>query len=55
MLIAYMKEVFPDYETNQPNIKDLEAYYKQARYKFDTDPQFKKLSQQTVVSLQAYD
>ena len=28
MLIAYMKEAFPDYETNQPDIKDLDTYYK---------------------------
>jgi arginyl-tRNA synthetase len=38
MLIAYMKEVYPDYETNLPDIKDLDGYYKAARAKFDTDP-----------------
>ena len=45
MLIAYMKETFPDYETNQPDIKDLDTYYKQARHRFDSDPEFKKVSQ----------
>ena len=55
MLIAYMKETFPDYETNQPDIKDLDTYYKQARHRFDSDPNFKKISQETVVRLQAYD
>ena len=45
MLIAYMKEAFPDYETNKPDIKDLDGYYKQARGRFDSDPEFKKLSQ----------
>lgn len=55
MLIAYMRETFPDYETKMPDIKDLDGYYKQARARFDSDPAFKKLSQETVVKLQAYD
>ena len=55
MLIAYMKETFPDYETKEPEIKDLDDYYKAARKKFDSDPEFKKISQETVVRLQAYD
>lgn len=55
MLIAYMKETFPDYQTKQPEISDLDTYYKAARSKFDSDPAFKKLSQETVVKLQAYD
>lgn len=55
MLIAYMREAFPDYETNLPDIKDLDGYYKAARGRFDSDPAFKKLSQETVVKLQAYD
>jgi arginyl-tRNA synthetase len=55
MLIAYMREAYPDYETSMPDIKDLDGYYKQARARFDSDPAFKKLSQETVVKLQAYD
>lgn len=55
MLIAYMKETFPDYETKTPEIKDLDEYYKAARKKFDEDPEFKKKSQLTVVELQSYD
>jgi len=55
MLIAYMREAYPDYETSFPDIKDLDGYYKEARAKFDSDPVFKKLSQETVVKLQAYD
>lgn len=55
MLIAYMKQTFPDYETKEPEIKDLDDYYKAARKKFDTDPEFKRISQETVVKLQAYD
>lgn len=38
MLIAYMKLTFPDYQTKEPEIKDLDDYYKAARKKFDTDP-----------------
>ena len=45
MLIAYMKETFPDYEEKAPEIKDLDDYYKAARAKFDSDPEFKKISQ----------
>ena len=45
MLIAYMKETFPDYEDKMPEIKDLDEYYKAARAKFDSDPEFKKTSQ----------
>jgi arginyl-tRNA synthetase len=45
MLIAYMREVYPDYETSFPDIRDLDGYYKQARARFDSDPAFKKLSQ----------
>jgi arginyl-tRNA synthetase len=55
MLIAYMREAYPDYETNPPDVKDLDTYYKAARARFDSDPAFKKLSQETVVKLQAYD
>ena len=55
MLISYMKETFPNYQTELPDIKDLDTYYKEARQRFDSDPAFKKLSQETVVRLQAYD
>jgi arginyl-tRNA synthetase len=55
MLIAYMREAYPDYETNFPDVRDLDTYYKAARARFDSDPAFKKLSQETVVRLQAYD
>ncbi len=55
MLIAYLKENYPDYQVNTPDIRDLDAYYKAARKRFDEDPEFKKLSQLTVVKLQAYD
>ncbi len=38
MLIAYLKQNYPDYQTNTPDISDLDAYYKAARKRFDTDP-----------------
>lgn len=38
-----------------PDVRDLDTYYKAARAKFDSDPVFKKISQETVVKLQAYD
>jgi arginyl-tRNA synthetase len=28
MLIAYMREAYPDYETSFPDIRDLDGYYK---------------------------
>lgn len=55
MLIAYLKETNPEYSSKLPEIKDLDDFYKAARKKFDSDPEFKKLSQETVVKLQAYD
>lgn len=45
MLIAYMKQEFPDYNQIMPDIKDLDEYYKAARKRFDSNPEFKKLSQ----------
>jgi hypothetical protein len=36
-------------------VRDLDGYYKAARGRFDSDPAFKKVSQETVVKLQAYD
>jgi len=38
-----------------PDVKDLDGYYKAARHRFDTDAEFKKVSKETVVKLQAYD
>lgn len=55
MLIAFMKQEFPDHEQKAPEIKDLDEYYKAARKKFESDADFKKLSQETVVRLQALD
>jgi len=34
-----------------PDIKDLETFYKSAKKRFDSDPIFKKNSQENVVKL----
>ena len=55
MLIAYLESINPNY-ANEPekcgNIRDLEEFYKNAKKKFDEDPDFKKASQQKTVDLQ---
>ena len=55
MLIAYLESINPNY-ANEPekcgNIRDLEEFYKNAKKKFDEDPDFKKTSQLKTVDLQ---
>ena len=55
MLISYMKRKYPDYLNQQPNLRDLETFYKESKQLFNTDPEFKKISQQEVVKLQSGD
>lgn len=55
MLIQYLKEEFPNFTTDQPNITDLTTFYKNAKARFDEDEDFKKVSQQNVVKLQGGD
>lgn len=55
MLIQYLKEEYPDFHGNIPNITDLTAFYKNAKSRFDESPEFKKISQLNVVKLQAGD
>ncbi|KAL3822104.1 hypothetical protein ACHAXA_011882 [Cyclostephanos tholiformis] len=66
MLIQYLKEEYPDfsYDGNDdggtgssamPNITDLTVFYKNAKSRFDESPEFKRVSQLNVVSLQAGD
>ncbi len=58
MLIAYLESINPNY-SNEPekcgNIRDLEEFYKNAKKKFDSDPNFKKTSQLKTVDLQKGD
>ena len=41
MLIEYIKEEYPDFLTNRPDIADLEGFYKAAKRRFDADSDFK--------------
>ena len=58
MLINYLESINPNY-ANEPekcgNIRDLEEFYKNAKKKFDDDPEFKKNSQLKTVALQKGD
>lgn len=55
MLIAYMKENHPEIVQGQAktDLPHLMGWYKQAKLKFDADPEFKKRSQLEVVHLQS--
>ena len=55
MLIQYLKEEYPDFHGDVPNITDLTAFYKNAKQRFDESAEFKKISQLNVVKLQAGD
>ena len=55
MLIAHLKDVFPDFATKPPPIGDLQGFYKAAKKVFDTDEEFKTRAHQEVVRLQAGD
>lgn len=55
MLIAYLKEVYPDALTTADalDLGDLVAFYKQAKVRFDEDANFKEIARKEVVKLQA--
>ncbi|WJX17939.1 arginine--tRNA ligase [Trifolium repens] len=56
MLIAHHFEKFPNSDNvNESNIGDLQAFYKESKLKFDSDPDFKLNAQQSVVKLQGGD
>ncbi|MGL5032409.1 MAG: arginine--tRNA ligase, partial [Microcystaceae cyanobacterium] len=57
MLITYLREVYPDALTKADvlDLGDLVTFYKQAKVRFDADEQFKEISRQAVVKLQAGD
>lgn len=52
MLIAYLRERFPNYLKEAPHIEDLQSFYKESKIKFDEDPDFKIQAYQCVVKLQ---
>jgi arginyl-tRNA synthetase len=57
MLIAHLKDTFPEYATTSPDITNLTTLYKEAKVRFDdkTDPEFKTRAYAEVVKLQAGD
>ena len=58
MLIAYLESINPNYAEEPEkcgNIRDLEEFYKNAKKKFDQEPEFKKTSQLKTVDLQKGD
>jgi arginyl-tRNA synthetase len=57
MLIAYIKQNRPEVLTGnkKTSLTDLVEWYKASKVQFDSDPQFKKTSQQEVVLLQSGD
>ena len=46
---------YPDFMSNPPNITDLTVFYKNAKKRFEEDDEFKTVSRNTVVALQAGD
>ncbi|XP_066154169.1 arginine--tRNA ligase, cytoplasmic isoform X2 [Euwallacea fornicatus] len=55
MLIAHLQDKFPDYLTKSPPIRDLQAFYKESKKRFDEDEEFKKRAYASVVNLQSFD
>mgnify|MGYP002038880880 CR=1 FL=1 len=53
MLLAHLKDNFPDFLNTPPPIADLQAFYKAAKVRFDAEPEFKERSKREVVALQA--
>eukprot|EP00095_Tigriopus_kingsejongensis_P010442 maker-scaffold294_size218657-snap-gene-1.25 protein:Tk10442 transcript:maker-scaffold294_size218657-snap-gene-1.25-mRNA-1 annotation:"arginyl-trna synthetase" len=55
MLIAHLKDRFPDFATQPPPIGDLQSFYKESKTRFDEDEAFKKRAYEAVVKLQSHD
>lgn len=55
MLLANLIEKFPNYLNQPPPIRDLQAFYKEAKTRFDGEEEFKKRAYDTVVRLQSKD
>ncbi len=55
MLIAHLKDKFPNYGEVAPPIGDLQAFYKESKKRFDEDEPFKVRAYECVVKLQRYD
>lgn len=55
MLIAHLMESYPNFLDQTPNLKDLETFYRESKVRFDSDADFKKKAQLSVVKLQQGD
>lgn len=53
MLISYMKEVVSDSESGPKHLADLEVFYREAKTRFDEDPDFADTARAAVVKLQS--
>lgn len=53
MLIEYMKEKYPNFQEQLPEVSDLQEFYKASKKRFDDDEEFKKRAQLSVVDLQS--
>jgi arginyl-tRNA synthetase len=52
MLIAHLKQTFPDFRETTPEVRELTEFYKAAKVRFAQDESFKKLAHDEVVALQ---
>ena len=56
MLLAHLQDLRIEHRgataSELPELRDLEVFYKEAKTKFDADPEFAKIARQRVVSLQ---
>lgn len=55
MLIAHLKDQFPNFSTESPPIEDLQSFYKASKVRFDEDKEFNKRAHDEVVKLQSGD
>lgn len=55
MLICYLMDSFPNWQEEMPNIQDLTSMYKNAKARFDLEPEFVDRARQKVVELQSGD
>ena len=55
MLIAHLKDKFPNYVDVSSPIGDLQAFYKESKKRFEQDEEFKTRAYNCVVKLQNYE
>eukprot|EP00039_Didymoeca_costata_P019429 m.337518 g.337518 ORF g.337518 m.337518 type:complete len:708 (+) comp18153_c0_seq1:79-2202(+) len=55
MLIAHLKDKYPDYATKAPPISNLQEFYKDSKVRFDADEDFKARAYNEVVQLQKFE